>query len=40
MKDKMNKNIVDFKTDYCGDGVLCDCPECVEEVELDDYEYN
>lgn len=31
---------VDFKTDYCGDGVLCDCPECVEEVELDDYEYN
>lgn len=36
----MNKNIVDFKTDYCGDGVLCDCPECVEEVELDDYEYN
>ena len=30
----------DFKTDYWGDGVLCDCPECVEEVELDDYEYD
>lgn len=22
------------------DGAWCDCPECGEEVELDDYEYD
>lgn len=30
---------VDFNTDYWGDGAVCDCPECGEEVELDGYEY-
>ena len=31
---------VDFKTDYWGDGAWVDCPECGEEIELGDYEYD
>lgn len=31
---------VDYKTDYWGDGALCDCPNCGEEVVLDNYEYD
>ena len=30
----------DYKTEYWGDGALCDCPNCDEEVELDNYEYD
>ena len=36
----MNFNEINFKTDYWGDGALCDCPVCGKEVELDDYEYD
>ena len=28
-----------FNTDYWGDGAWTYCPECGEEVELDNYEY-
>ena len=31
---------VDYKTGLWSDGGLCECPECGEEVELDDYEYD
>lgn len=31
---------VDYKTDYWGDGAWCDCPNCGEEVVLDNYEYD
>lgn len=37
---EVNFDEVDFNTDYWGDGACCDCPECGEEVELDDYEYD
>lgn len=29
-----------YKTDYWGDGAWCNCPNCGEEVELDNYEYD
>ena len=31
---------VDYNTDYWEDGAWVDCPECGEEVELGDYEYD
>ena len=31
---------VDYNTDYWGDGAWVDCPECGEEVELGNYEYD
>ena len=37
---EVNFDEVDFNTDYWGDGAWCDCPECGEEVKLDDYEYD
>ena len=37
---EVNFDEVDFNTDYWGDGAWCDCPECGEKVELDDYEYS
>ena len=31
---------VDFKDDYWYSGSFVDCPECGEEIELGDYEYD
>lgn len=31
---------VDYNTDYWGDGAWVDCPECCNEVELGDWEYD
>lgn len=31
---------VDFNTNYWGDGAVATCPNCGQEVELDEYEYD